>query len=111
MIVKETRIVFSLEDVQRVIIRCIHCGGEVSSMGVRVSLNTTTGLTKALDAESCPTCTRSWKADTTTASEIRQAEQQLLNALDRLTSSRFKEAVNRNEVHRAFFLEISGDTL
>ena len=53
MIVKETRTIFELDDIQRIIIRCLHCRGELSVKNRRIGPDL---RTKVIRAEACPHC-------------------------------------------------------
>lgn len=105
-VVKENRIVFGLEDLQRVIIRCLHCRGEVSMRDRRIGPDL---RSKAVSADSCPHCGSSWKPDHQDQREDHEAVGKLLDALDHFTSVRFKERLIKREVKRDFKLELSGD--
>ena len=107
MVVKETRIIFRLEDIKKIIIRCHDCKGEVSwTIGPDSK-----GRSRTAAAEQCPHGPHSWKPDNNSQREDLEAEGKLLDAIEHFTSARFQDRLAGNEVAREFLLELSGDAL
>ena len=105
-VMKKARIVFGLEDIQRVVIRCLRCRGELSVVNRHIGPD---GRTNVINAETCPHCGHSWKAENQSVREEKEAETKLLDALDHFTSEKFIDRVSKGEVKRDFKLELPGD--
>ena len=104
---KETRIIFGLEDIQGVIIRCVHCGGELSA-----NWRSDISATKAPQAIQCPHCHISWKEseDTTSINADRERVTALLYALEHFASKHYRERLSKKEAKWEVLFGLPGDT-
>ena len=88
--VKENRIVFGLEDLKTIGIRCVQCKGEV-----RLKLT----MPSQFDRQ-CPLCKTFWA--------INELDTTVLDALDQLMAACYRQANNGKPTFRPV-LEIDGD--
>ena len=105
-VVMEKRIVFSLEDLRSLVIKCVQCDGEVSPAWRR-----DTAVSRALELERCPHCHNSWKSseDNTSLSEDRKEAIALIQAIAHFTSGRYLGRVPKKEVKWKFLFVLPGD--
>ena len=106
-VVMEKRIIFGLEDLRALVIRCVNCGGELSAIWRPDKTST-----KAFEVDQCPHCHNSWKSseDTTSLGEDRQHAQALLQAIDYFRKTHYRNRLAKREAKWEIQFTVLEDT-
>ena len=109
-VVKENRIVFGLEDIQRIIIRCSNCCGELASASIPSPLN-------ALTSDTCPLCGITWKPSEHKGEKDDHSNREkdalnILNFAEQLryfTSAKYRERLKKGDACWELLFGLPGD--
>lgn len=106
-VVMEKRIVFTLNEVRSIIIRCVNCDGELT-----VVLRPERTPSRAFESVQCPHCVTTWKdtEDTKSVQEDREEAQALLRAIRHFTESRYRDRLTKREAKWEFLIELPEET-
>ena len=102
-VVMEKRLIYQLSEVLSVIIRCLHCQAEVHVKDFFIGPET---RSRAFDANQCPHCGKTWKADTHAQEKDQKAAKKLFDALHYFTNEEYQLRLEKGEVLRDFKLEL-----